>query len=334
MLLLVSTPLHILLVNAASGETSTLRTGDGYYYGITYKPGSLVLSHSGGYLGYFDGDSPRYTCDHLIQPHQIEWIDDQILVANTGRNCLSVFDGKGQLIRDVYLNDVHWDDKDKGREGNHFNSVHRSGERVYVVAHNYRRPSEVWELTWPELEVTTSRSSEAGWAHNVWICEGQLVICNSRAGTLYEVLSGETLWTANEEGVMTRGLAVSDDYVFVGRSQHHERKERYWKDGGIWILDRQTLTTLDKIILPGSGDVHEIRLVGSADECHNEYVISLEDVLSIESKSPFITWAYRLRKSNPALRRDLFPLSQAVRAVQMTTLWSRWFQRLAREVRG
>lgn len=333
MQLLVSTPLHILMVDPFSGRTSVLRTGDGYYYGITYKQGNLVLSHSGGYLGYFNREtSPASTVNHLTQPHQIEWVDDKILVANTGKNCVSVFDDQGNLLRDVYLNEIRRDDKDKGRKGNHFNSIHRSGVRVYVVAHNYDRPSEVWELTWPDLNIVTTRVSQAGWAHNLWDSEWGMVTCNSKAGTLHEVISNETLWAPKEEGILTRGLAVSEEYVFVGRSLHNERKERYWKDGGIWVLDRKTLKTLDKILLPGSGDVHEIRLIGVLDECHNDQIIPRDALANICSVSPIIAWAYRLRQSHQAFRRDVFPVSQIVRTAQMTARWRRSLRRATRKV--
>jgi hypothetical protein len=333
MQLLVSTPLHILLVDSFSGRTSVLRAGDGYYYGITYKQDSFVLSHSGGYLGYFNSETfATFTVDHLIQPHQIEWVDDKILVANTGKNCVSVFDDQGNLLHDVYLNEIRWDDKDKGRKGNHFNSVHRSGERVYVVAHNYDRPSEIWELSWPDLNILTNWVTGAAWAHNFWDGEWGIVTCNSKAGTLHEVVTGETLWTPKEKGVLTRGLAVSAEYVFVGRSLHNERKERYWKDGGIWILDRKTLKILDKIMLPGSGDVHEIRLIGVSDECHNDQIIPQDAIANICSVSPVIAWAYRLRQSHRAFRQDVFPLSQIVRTAQMTARWRRSLRRAARKI--
>ncbi|MBU0512078.1 MAG: hypothetical protein KKD28_02385 [Chloroflexi bacterium] len=328
MFLLVSTPLQILLVNSASGQTSVLRAGDGYYYGITYKEGTLVLSHSGGYLGYYnERDAPIHTTDHLIQPHQIEWVDDKVLVANTGKNCISVFDEKGHLCRDVYLNEICWDDKNKGRMGNHFNSVHKSSDRIYVVAHNYHRPSEVWELSWPDLEVVGNTVSRAGWAHNFWANEWGWVTCNSKQGSLQDVSTGETIWASNEEGVMTRGLAVSEDHIFIGYSLHNERKERYWKNGGVWIVDRKTLKTVEKILFPGSGDVHEIRLVGVPDECHNDQVIPLERLDSIRSLSPLIGWAYELRKTRPSFRRDVFPVSQLVRTTQMSVRWRKSFQR-------
>src|SRR4030066_424384 len=101
MMLLVTTPLQVLLVDPSNGETSILRAGDGYYFGVTHHAGTIVLSHSGGYLQYFIGNNkPLQTIDHLIQPHQIEWVGDRILVSNTGKNCLSVFDSQGMLVRD------------------------------------------------------------------------------------------------------------------------------------------------------------------------------------------------------------------------------------------
>jgi len=247
MQLLVSTPLQLLVVDVNTGQSSTLRTGDGYYFGITHKNGTVVLSHSAGHLNYYSDGKIKTTVTHLIQPHQIEWVEDKILVTNTGKNCISVFDEDGILCRDVYLNEIKWDDKDKGRLGNHFNSVHRDGDRIYLVAHNYDKPSDVWELTWPDLEIVETKVTQAAWAHNVWIGEHGMVICNSKHGTLYEVQSGEIIWDSGEKGIMTRGLAVTDDYLFVGRSMYSERKTRAWKTGGLWIIDRKTLKTIEKI---------------------------------------------------------------------------------------
>jgi hypothetical protein len=329
MQLLISTPLHLLLLDPITRETSTIRSGDGYYYGITVKNHQIVLTHTGGYLQYFhDRTKPCMTVSNLVQPHQVEWIDDKVVVANTGRNCLSIFDAVGNFCEDVYLNSIHFDDKEKNRSGNHFNSVHREGDKIYVVAHNYDRPSEVWILSWPDLRVLNHISTGAGWAHNIWIGEYGTVICDSKNGGLYEVSSDQTIWRSDRQPVMTRGLAVSPDYIFIGRSLHNRRKERFWKDGGVWILDRRTLRIVDDISLPGAGDVHEIRLIGSTDACHNDQVFSFEDLALLKSVSPMVQLAYGLRKSYPSLRRDFFPMSQVVRGAQIVRRW--WFSRLRR----
>ncbi len=317
MQLLISTPLHLIMLDPATGKIIPVRSGDGYYYGITSKNGRIVLTHSNGCLKYFSLRShPRGTVNHLIQPHQVEWIDDHLLVANTGKNCLSLFDANGKLCRDVYLNAIRSDDKGKNRLGNHFNSVHRQGDKIYVVAHNYERPSEVWTLTWPNLDVVGTKTTGAGWAHNIWLGEQGMVICDLKNSALHEVDSARTIWRAEQQPRMTRGLAVSKDFIFVGCSLHNPRLERYWKDGGVWVLDRASLRTLSRIDLPGLGDVHEIRLVGEADACHNDDILVLEDIASLKSLSPIVQLAWQLRRKYPSLRRNLFPFSHLVRAAQ------------------
>ncbi|MCB9135604.1 MAG: hypothetical protein H6636_09265 [Anaerolineales bacterium] len=322
MKLLISTPLQIFLFDPLTREFSVIRAGDGYYYGITFKNDIIALSHSGGYLQIFEsGRKTIQTVHHVIQPHQLEWVDDSILAANTGKNCISEYDTRGNLIRDVYLNEIRWDDKDAGRKGNHFNTVHLSRGKIYVVAHNYERSSEVFELSWPELEVLETHTTKAGWAHNYWECEWGRIICDSKNGGLYDLNTGETIWKADEQPTMTRGLAATDDFIFVGYSTFNPRTTRYWKTGGLWIIDRKTLQTVDKILMPGSGDVHEIRLVGVPDTSHNQQTLSLEAVKNIRRVSPTVRLAYQLRKKYPRLRDEVFPVSQIVRSAQMTARW-------------
>lgn len=328
MQLLVTTPLQVFLVDPANGRTSILRAGDGYYFGVTHHAGTLVLSHSAGYLQYFNPHArPVQSIDHLVQPHQIEWVGDQVLATNTGKNCLSVFDPQGNLIRDIYLNDIRWDDKDGDRRGNHFNSVHKIGESIFIVAHNYARPSEIWELTWPDLQVVQNTVTAAAWAHNIWSCEWGLVICNSRRHSLHDVLSGQDIWQGGDDTTITRGLAATSDTIFVGQSIYAERKERYWKSGGVWIIDRKTLKTLDHIPLPGSGDVQEIRLVGVQDDCHNGEMILPQALTPVRRGSGVIALAYNLRRKFPALQQSRFPVSQLVRFVQMIPRWQRSLQK-------
>ena len=138
------------------------------------------------------------------------------------------------------FNDIKQDYKDGGRPGNHFNSVHKVGDKVFFLAHNNGRPSEIRELTWPELRVIGVKQSNAFWAHNIWIGERGFVICDSKNGSLYELNSQKTIWRQpGESKLFTRGLCVSDEYIFVGYSQHSERKDRYWNNGGVWVLDRE-----------------------------------------------------------------------------------------------
>jgi hypothetical protein len=60
-----------------------------------------------------------------------------------------------------------------------------------------RSSIELWELTWPDLELAEVHSTSAAWAHNTWDCDLGLITCDSRFGSLHEVHSGETIWTAS-----------------------------------------------------------------------------------------------------------------------------------------
>jgi hypothetical protein len=320
--LIISTPLQIFLLDEISKKISIQRSGDGYYFGITHRDDVIVLSHSGGYLQYFRKNAkPTRTIKHLYQPHQIEWVEDKILVANTGRNCISVYNASGHLERDVYLNEVHWDDKNANRKGNHFNSVHKFGDTVYVVAHNYERPSEIWELGWPGLQVKQVLTCQAGWAHDIWVSDLGKVVCDSKNSCLRDVSTNETLWRSNEINTLTRGLAVTQENIFVGYSSISERHDRFWKSGGIFILDRDSFKTIDKVPILGSGDIYEIRVLDKRDECHNSDILSSDSIESIRSESTLVNLAYRGRRKYSFLQQNVFPISPLVRFRNMIPRW-------------
>ncbi|HEU4951812.1 MAG TPA: hypothetical protein VFT46_07655 [Holophagaceae bacterium] len=287
-MLLVATPLHLSVFDTVSGRLRLLRKGDGEYYGVSWNRDHLVVSHSNqdnetlathadyrdarrGYLSLCARDSdPSRGTACLLQPHQIECVGDQIIAANTGLNGLSVFSASGELIRHVHLNEVTWDRSEDGSSGNHFNSVHRQGNRLYVLAHNHDRPSAVWELSWPELEVLEIHETRASWAHNIWAGEHGLVVCDSKHGGLVSVETGETIWRADEPRVITRGLAAVGNLLYIGRSEYGSRGDRKRNDGGLWIVDRKTLRTLERHVFPGSGCVNELRGLSGQDDCHVE----------------------------------------------------------------
>lgn len=154
-----------------------------------------------------------------------------------------------------------------------------------------------------------------------------LFICDSKNGSLYEVFSGEAVWRANESDSLTRGLAVAGDYIFIGNSIKANRKERKWMTGGIWIVDRKSLNTIDILKLPGSGEVYDIRVIGSIDECHNDQIIEEENIWAISWVSRILASTYQFRRTHPLFQRDWLPLSVMIRSVQMSERLRNWMVR-------
>ena len=284
--ILVATPLSIFQFDPETGKTELLRTGDGEYFGMSWNSTNFITAHSlidnftlktwgdyqktdGGNLQYHSTSDNKYiTNKHLVQPHQIECIENKVLVTNTGKNCISVYAADGTFEKDVYLNNLRWDIGENNIKGNHFNSIHRIGKYVYLIAHNHGRPSEIWKLSWPDLKVLETKSTAAKWAHNIWQGEHGTVLCNSMDGSLIDAEKGEVIWKAAESPIFTRGIIATEGYIIVGRSEIGSREERKNNNGGLWILARKSMKTIDKYIFKGSGVVNEIRLIDGKDDAH------------------------------------------------------------------
>ena len=49
-------------------------------------------------------------------------------------------------------------------------------------------------------------------------------------------------------------------------------KTRASRDGRVWVVERANWKTIDSLSLPGSGNVHEIRILDEPDLCHHGHV--------------------------------------------------------------
>lgn len=285
MIILLTTPLGLHRFDTDTGRLTSLALGRSEYGGLTWDGTHVYLGHSNidnaslrteaDYRGATVGEVRGYGPDGAIrvagglsQPHQI--LADRrgrLLIANTGLNRIDAVTLATGERRNVYLNDVTCDVIDTEKAGDHFNGFFEHKDALLVVAHNNGRPSSVWELDAETLGVVRVHETKAEWAHNCWACEHGMVICDSKNGSLYEVHSGEMLWKADEP-IITRGLAATDDYIFVGRSEFGNRISRKFSAGGFWVVDRKTLKTVDKYVFPHTGCTIEVRPLDVFDHCH------------------------------------------------------------------
>ncbi len=318
MRLLVACPSWIFVVDSVTHEIEVVEHGRGEYYGISWdRIGNLCLSHSGldndnmvSLEDYVNSEVGRLslgaqTRNHCLStPHQLVCHEEFVVVTNTGRNCLSVFRQKDLFYFQKWLNDERWDRLGaKNKVGQHFNSVTFYDGRLFVLAHNLDRNSFILELSWPDLELIRRIETTALWAHNIWPRENnELIVCNSKQGSLLEVKSNATVWSAQNDRTITRGLACARGQAFVGISKISGRHERGTSDGGIAVLNSTSLRQIDYIKLPHSGAVHEIRVLDAADSCHHGLPFNGEIQGSPQSMA-----AYRQMQtdlSNPNLQKN------------------------------
>src|SRR5215510_10866827 len=165
MYLLISTPRFLVGYDTISKKTEILESGRGNYYGITWNPAGsdLIVSHSAldgatlvdlatyansevGFLTF----SGQPTWPFLSAPHQILWVDDMIVVTNTGRNALTKVNPSDHSIIQRRYDAVLWDRlTPTSHDGAHLNSLFYFDGTLYVVAHNFTKGSYILELDWP-----------------------------------------------------------------------------------------------------------------------------------------------------------------------------------------
>ena len=208
----------------------------------------------------------------LLQPHQVECCGDSILVANSGRNCITAFNEERSAVH-YFPTTARWDIGPAERKANHFNSVHVEAGLVYVVAHHYERLSTVWVFTWPGFDLVDVIGTNTVWAHNVMVRGEDLVVCNSASGSLYSIKEKRDIWSVDGGGFITRGLASASGLLFAGLSAVASRGDRKDCDAAICVVDLDTMRTIERFDFLGLGGIHEIRLLDIADTCHGGAVI-------------------------------------------------------------
>jgi hypothetical protein len=243
----------------------------GRFYGLAREGSAhyVYCSHPRGAAGSiyrFALDAGRVSVSRRVFSglsrgvHQIDVVDDRLLVCDSYRNELVVLDRRGRLRRRIHpLGRLR-----SGRASTnyaHLNSVHAVEDRVYVLAHNetYKtgRRSEILVLDREDLTVREHIADVGGCAHNVVARDGLFLVCDSLGGALTN--HGHVVF---KPSTFTRGLAVDDDRVLVGGSVYSERGVRLSPDAFVYVLDRR-FEHLGTVILEGAGQVHEIRLLGT-----------------------------------------------------------------------
>ena len=291
MQLVFSTALAVYIFDCAQGLLSrVLSPGSQEYYGISACPQGIVFSNSGfdnstlishadyldepkGYITMVNAQGCSVLGSELLQPHQIECYGNWILCANSGRNSITVINPDSTIVHH-YPTRSRFDILPDGSKANHFNSVHVRNEVVYVVAHNYLMPSTVWLFSWPDFVLINVIGTNTYTAHNVMQNEDDLLICNSGSCAIYSVAEKRDIWTLASDEFITRGLAATPEFLFVGLTAKVSRGDRKNCDAGICVLDRKNMQLVERYYFEGIGGIHEIRLLDQEDECHSGSIIA------------------------------------------------------------
>ena len=275
--LIASTTTHILrldLLNKTLEDITTKKRPRYAYYGVTWSHDHLYVVDSEDQQAadcvrvydkqFFLVDT--ITCD-LLNTHQIQYFDGALYIADTSHDTCKLYNVNDESVIALCLPS----DSDHPVGTLHHNSVYIKDENLYLLCHGRRFGSMTCHLDLNTHEILDMIHCGQQ-AHNVCEIDGKLVMNSSGESKLID--TDNTLYYETIPGRYLRGLAVTNDYIFVGESRFTlNRDERTRVDGGdarcyIAVLDRTTHELLGKIRVPDAG-IYEIRVLSENDYAHS-----------------------------------------------------------------
>ncbi|MDZ7804193.1 hypothetical protein [Thiohalophilus sp.] len=272
---------HVLKRKHTSGLFSRRAKG---YFGICNYANNKVMAASKEVMGTTKSNKPTSDCKlHLIFPdtggyeylasvydvhdvHQIEYYDGFVFLTDTGKNRIVVYDLEKQIVKG-YL------DIGKRRfDINHVNAVKVFNGILYIGL-NYAEPnSKILLLHMASLEVALDCSDIMDivdvitipgcfHTHDLVECDDKLLVCSSADARLVDAYTGRQLWAYES---WLRGIAVTENHVWVGQSVHAKRRKRHSKKlaGYLHKLDRNTFEFQGTVTISKVGQINDMVYAG------------------------------------------------------------------------
>lgn len=198
--------------------------------------------------------------------HQIDFIGDQLVIADTKYNQICVCSVTEGLITTIVPNGIQTGVHDETHL--HLNSVFASGQTLYVMAHNlsgrYNRLSEIYEINLPDYTVRTHYPIDGMACHNIFVDEHGLMFLDSLEGRV--IRHGKKVKLHS----FLRGLAITADNYFIGSNKKASREERI--GGGSIFVFNQQFKQVDEYQIDGV--ICEIRCLDQPDYSMSNTMVS------------------------------------------------------------
>jgi len=231
---------------------------------ISYEKTTDVILHF--YDPVNDNNIKKTIINDLLDVHQICYFNNKIYLTETGRNRIQVYNCENNKVEKfINIGSIR-------KNLNHLNSVCISENELLIGLNNGNKGnlknSQIVKLTIDEInnsldeidafqigKITNLKNIYH--THDIEKNNDDYLISASEDGNL---ISFKSLKILKNLPIWTRGISISKNNIFVGKSGIATRKLRHsrYYDGKVSVLDKSTLKILRVLNIPKIGQLNDI----------------------------------------------------------------------------
>jgi hypothetical protein len=177
--------------------------------------------------------------------HQMVVRSGEVWIVSAKDKCIGIYNIAQQTWRNIVI--------DESSENKLPNTIYiKSDSEFFVMCHNMG-PSEIWRF---QDGVHTDTYSAGTKSHDIWEMDGDMWFCDSKNAKI-KSFGGDSV---DLDGDFARGVCVTEDFIYVGMSFDYKRVDPPGTLPSINVIDRVTMSVVDKIAIPGALYVCEFSL--------------------------------------------------------------------------
>jgi hypothetical protein len=147
----------------------------------------------------------------------------------------------------------------------HFNSLLWANEKLFVAAHNFRRPSFINTYAAATRQLDHVLHDAGSCIHGLALFNEELFwICT----LTNEIRSSHGYSQGLPKVGYPRGFAMTPEHFIVATSEFLHRNDRRHGDSCIQVIDRQGGNVVSEFHLRGTGGINDLRLLDNYDYAH------------------------------------------------------------------
>ncbi len=215
----------------------------------------------------------KINIENLFDVHQISCFQNFVFLTETGKNRIQILNIEKEIIEkylDVgtirddinHINAISTDNENIliGLNNGHKKNIQQNSQIIKILLKDFKLNKDI---NIDPLKIGTLENLTGVYhTHDIERFNDDYLICSSYIGKIYSLNNKKFIKHLEP---WTRGITISNDNIFIGKSGLGKRQFRHsrYYDGEIYMLDRKNLNLIKKIKISNIGQLNDIMYSGN-----------------------------------------------------------------------